>query len=101
MMILPIDDDHIDGSAAERLRGFEATEACAHDDDPRTLLRHAVYVRVIHCIGAASLPPSQPHLGHVAGRAGSPSDTAPKYLIRDNDRASGYIRAVMGVRKSV
>jgi len=39
---LPIDDDHVDGSAAERLRGFEATEACAHDDDPRTLLRHAV-----------------------------------------------------------
>ena len=42
MMILPIDDDHVDGSAAERLRGFEATEACAHDDYPRTLLRHAV-----------------------------------------------------------
>ena len=45
MMILPIDDDHVDGSAAERLRGFEATEARAHDDDPRTLLRHAVSVR--------------------------------------------------------
>jgi len=42
MMILPIDDDHVDGNPAERLRGFEATEACTHDDDPRTLLRHAV-----------------------------------------------------------
>jgi hypothetical protein len=33
MMVLAIDHDHVDGNAAERLRHFEATEACADDDD--------------------------------------------------------------------
>src|SRR5262249_53014621 len=63
MMVLAIDHDHVDGNAAERLRRFEAAEACADDDDLWTRSHHA----------PSTAPPLKPAMSNATPRNGEPS----------------------------
>jgi hypothetical protein len=43
VVVLPIDQGHVDGRARQCLRRHEAAEARADDDDLGTLLRHSLH----------------------------------------------------------